>query len=192
MASEPTFDWGEALPVLEGVRVRLRPLGDADVPALFAIFGDVEAMRYWGTPALADLDGARDLLEDIRRHFAAKTLFQWGVARRDDDAVIGTTTIFQLDHVNRRGEIGFAIDRAQWGQGYASDAVTTLIRFAFEQLELHRIEADPDPNNAASIKVLRKQGFVREGLLRERYLVHGEVQDAEYYGLLRREWEGGG
>lgn len=188
MASEPAFDWGESLPVLDGVRVRLRPLRDNDVPALFAIFGDADAMRYWGSPALADINGARDLLEDIRRHFAAKTLFQWGVARRADDAVIGTTTIFQLDDVNRRGEIGFAIERGQWGQGYASDAVTTLLRFAFEQLGLNRIEADPDPANIASIKVLTKQGFVREGLLRERYLVHGEVQDAEYYGLLRREW----
>jgi RimJ/RimL family protein N-acetyltransferase len=110
------------------------------------------------------------------------------VARREDDAVIGTTTIFQLDYVNRRGEIGFAIERGHWGRGYASDAVTTLLRFAFEQLSLHRLEADPDPRNAASIRVLRKQGFVREGLLRERYLLNGEAQDAEYYGLLRREW----
>src|SRR5687768_14766194 len=117
MAFEPTFNWGDSLPVLDGRRVRLRPLRDDDLTSLFAIFGDVDAMRYWGSPALADINGAHDLLEDIRRHFAAKTLFQWGVARRDDDAVIGTTTIFQLDYVNRRGEIGFAIERGQWGRG---------------------------------------------------------------------------
>ena len=70
--------------------------------------------------------------------------------------------------------------------------MTLLIRFAFEQLDLHRIEADPDPQNAASIKLLLKQGFKREGLLRERYFLNGEPQDAEYYGLLRREWTGGG
>jgi RimJ/RimL family protein N-acetyltransferase len=65
-----------------------------------------------------------------------------------------------------------------------------LIRFAFGQLDLHRLEADADPLNAASIAVLERQGFKREGLLRERYFMQGEPQDAAYYGLLRREWTG--
>jgi RimJ/RimL family protein N-acetyltransferase len=188
MASRAPFDWGESLPVLESARLRLRMLRDEDVPALFEIFGDSEVMRYWSSPALTDKAGARALLDDIRRHFAARSLFQWGIARRDDDAIVGTATIFQIDREHRRGEIGFAIGRAHWGRGFASEAVTTLIRFAFEQLHLHRIEADPDPQNAASIRVLERQGFKREGLLRERYFLDGEPQDAEYYGLLRREW----
>jgi [ribosomal protein S5]-alanine N-acetyltransferase len=188
MTSHTPFEWGSALPVIPAGRVTLRPLRDADVPALFEIFGDVEAMRFWGSPPLQDLAAAHALLDDIRRHFAARTLFQWGVARSDDDAVIGTTTIFQIDHEHRRGVIGFAIRRGDWRRGYASDAVTALIRFAFAQLDLHRLEADPDPHNAASIAVLEKQGFKREGLLRERYFLNGETQDAAYYGLLRREW----
>ncbi|MDQ3070043.1 MAG: GNAT family N-acetyltransferase [Acidobacteriota bacterium] len=186
------YSWGESLPPLDAPRVRLRPLRDDDVPALFEIFGDPDAMRYWSAPPLADMDGARALLEDIRRHFAARTLFQWGIALRADDRVIGTVTIFQIDNDHRRAEIGFALGRAQWGNGYASSAVTALIRFAFETLDLHRIEADPDPQNAASISVLVKQGFKREGFLRERYWLNGEPQDAEYYGLLRREWRKGG
>ena len=192
MASEAHFDWGAALPILEGPRLRLRPLGDDDVPALFEIFGDEQVMRYWSSSALKDIAGARALLDDIRAHFAARTLFQWGIARLQNDVIVGTTTIFQIDHEHRRGEIGFAIGREHWGRGYASEAVTLLIRFAFEQLDLHRIEADPDPQNAASIKLLMKQGFKREGLLRERYFLNGKPQDAEYYGLLRREWTGGG
>jgi [ribosomal protein S5]-alanine N-acetyltransferase len=188
MGSHTPFDWGSALPVLDAGRVVLRPLHDADVPALFEIFGDAEAMRYWGSPPLPDLEGAHGLLADIRRHFGALTLFQWGVARRDNDEIIGTTTIFQIDYEHRRGVIGFAIRRRDWGRGYASEAVTALIRFAFERLGLHRLEADPDPHNAPSIAVLEKQGFRREGLLRERYFLNGEPQDAAYYGLLRPEW----
>lgn len=184
------FTWDE-MPRIGGERVRLRPLLEADVPALFEIFRDPEVMRYWSSPPLADIAAAHALLADIRGHFEAKTLFQWGVARLDDDRVVGTTTMFQIDHDHRRAEIGFALGRAYWGQGYASDAVTALIRFAFDSLDLHRIEADPDPQNAASIGVLVKQGFKREGLLRERYFLNGEPQDAEYYGLLRREWAHG-
>jgi ribosomal-protein-alanine N-acetyltransferase len=190
MAAESRFEWGESLPVLESARLRLRMLRDDDVPALFDIFGDPEVARFWSSPPLSDITGARALLADIRRHFAARTLFQWGIARRTDDALMGTTTIFQIDREHRRGEIGLALGRAHWNQGYASDAIALLIRFAFEQLDLHRLEADPDPNNAASIRLITRQGFRREGLLRERYFLNGVPQDAEYYGLLRREWTG--
>ena len=185
-----SFAWDE-MPRIDGERVRLRPLTESDVPALFAVFGDPQVMRYWSSPPLANMAAARALLDHIHAHFARKTLFQWGIARIEDDGVVGTTTIFQIDNDHRRAEIGFALARAQWGKGYASDAVTSLIRFAFETLDLHRLEADPDPQNAASIAVLRKQGFKREGLLRERYFLNGEPQDAEYYGLLRREWTQG-
>lgn len=188
MTAGERFQWGESLPRVAGERVTLRPLGDHDLPALLEIFGDREVMRFWSSPPIAGADGARALLDDIRGHFQAGTLFQWGIARADDDAIVGTTTIFHVDREHRRGEIGFALGRAHWGRGYASDAVTLLIRFAFEQLELHRLEADPDPQNLASIKVLEKQGFKHEGLLRERYFLDGAPQDAAYYGLLRHEW----
>jgi len=189
MNSSPVFEWDESLPRLLGARVVLRPLRDDDVSALFTIFGDADAMRYWGSPPLADVSGARALLDDIRRHFRARTLFQWGIAA-ESDTLLGTTTLFQIDQEHRRGVIGFALGRAHWGRGYASDAVTTVLRFAFEQLRLHRIEADPDPQNTASIRLLERQGFRYEGLLRERYFLDGEPQDAAYYGLLRPEWTG--
>ncbi|MDQ3169051.1 MAG: GNAT family N-acetyltransferase [Acidobacteriota bacterium] len=185
-----SFAWDE-MPRISGERVRLRPLVETDVPALYAVFSDPDVMRYWSSPPLESVAAARALLDDIHAHFARKTLFQWGIVRADDDLVIGTTTIFQIDPDHRRAEIGFALGREHRGRGYASDAVTSLIRFAFDTLDLHRLEADPDPQNAASIAVLKKQGFKREGFLRERYFLSGKPQDAEYYGLLRREWTKG-
>jgi RimJ/RimL family protein N-acetyltransferase len=184
------YQWTDALPILDSARLVLRPLDDRDVPALFAIFGDPDVMRFWSSPPLEDMDAAHALLADIRRHFAARTLFQWGVELRATGTIIGTCTIFHIDEDHRRGEIGCAIARAHWGHGYGSDALTTLIRFAFEQLDLHRLEADPDPHNTASIRLVERQGFRREGYLRERYFLNGEPQDAVYYGLLRREWNG--
>jgi RimJ/RimL family protein N-acetyltransferase len=68
-------------------------------------------------------------------------------------------------------------------------ALERLLDFAFHELGLRRIEADVDPNNARSIATLERLGFRREGYLRERWFVGGEVQDALFYGLLRREWE---
>ena len=179
------------LPEIRAGRVKLRWLTEADVPSLFAVFSDPEVMRYWSSEPMADACEAEALLDDIRAHFAAKTLFQWGVALGGDDRVIGTCTLLHLDGRNRRGEIGYALAREQWGKGLMREALTALLDYAFTALALHRIEADVDPENAASLGLLERLGFTREGMLRERWLVGGRAHDSVMLGLLGREWRGG-
>ena len=106
----------------------------------------------------------------------------------EDDRIVGTCTLFNLDARNRRAEIGYALARDSWGQGLMSEALGALIAYAFGPLGLTRLEADVDPRNAPSIRIVEKLGFVREGLLRERWHVGGEAQDSLMLGLLRREW----
>lgn len=182
------FEWGEQLPRLVGQHVSLRSLVRSDAPNVFAIFGDPEVVRYWSAPPLPDLAAAENLVREIQGHFATRRLFQWGVCRRDTDQVIGTCTLFQLDRDHRRAELGFALRRSEWGRGFASDAIATVLAFAFGDLNLHRIEADVDPANERSLRALERQGFVREGYLRERWHHLGQKHDAVLLGLLRREW----
>lgn len=177
----------DRLPTITAARVTLRWLTDGDVPALYETFSDPEAMRYWSSPPLSGLDAAASLLAEIRSHFAAGTLYQWGIALRDSDQVIGTCTLAAVSVPHRRAELGFALSRSQWGRGYASEAIAAIIQFAFTALELHRLEADADPRNGRSIKCLEEAGFVREGYARERYHLNGEIQDAVLYGLLARD-----
>lgn len=178
----------DRLPTITTERLRLRWLTPADVPALFAIFGDPAVCRYWSRSALPDLAAAASLQGEIARCFAERSLFQWGLAERDTDTVVGTCTLAALSSEHRRAEVGFALAQAVWGRGYLAEALHALLTFAFDTLELHRVEADVDPRNARSIRVLERAGFRREGHLRERYHLAGEVQDAVIYGLLRREW----
>jgi RimJ/RimL family protein N-acetyltransferase len=180
---------GEKLPTIEAPRVRLRHLETADTDALYEIFSDPQAMRYWSAPAYAARAEAERLLAEIHECFHAKSLFQWGVALKTGDVIIGTTTLFQLDERNRRAEIGYILNRRFWGAGYMNEALRALLEFAFEKMDLRRIEADVDPRNAASVRALERLGFQREGCLRERWQVGGEIQDALFYGLLRREWK---
>lgn len=105
----------DELPTIDAGRVRLRQLSDADVPSLFDVFSDPQVMRYWSSPPFADVREAAELLEHIRDCLRQRTLFQWGVARRTDDLVIGTCTLFHQDVRNRRAELGYALGRAHWG-----------------------------------------------------------------------------
>jgi [ribosomal protein S5]-alanine N-acetyltransferase len=185
----PAFDLGASLPTLDAVQVRLRWLTDADVSALFAIFGDAAVMRYWSHEPLASIDEAREYLEKIRDCFARRDLFQWGVELTATPEIIGTCTLAHLDAEHKRAELGFALARAHWGKGYMREALPALLAFAFGELDLERLTADADPRNHASIGLLEKLGFVREGFLRQHYRLYGEVQDAIILGLLRGEFE---
>ena len=111
-------------------------------------------MRYWSTPPITDRAAAVDLMNEIQEGFRQQSMLKWGVARRTDNALIGTTTLYNLDFSNRRAEMGYALGREHWGQGYMAEALQALLAYCFDVLDLRRIEADVDPRNAASIQTL--------------------------------------
>ncbi|MFY0522331.1 GNAT family N-acetyltransferase [Archangium gephyra] len=176
------------LPTLETPRLRLRWMTEADIPALFELFSHPEVTRYWSWSAYTELAQAEKLLRNIHHHFAERSLFNWGFARREDDRIIGTCTLSDLSAQHRRANLGYALNRAWWGHGYGREAARRLVEFGFTSLELHRLEADVDPRNTSSLQALESLGFQREGYQRQRYLLDGELQDAVLYGLLRPEW----
>ncbi|SEA43061.1 GNAT family N-acetyltransferase [Microbulbifer marinus] len=177
---------GTQLPTLTGDGVMLRWLTDADLPALEAIFADPQVVRYMATEPLNTRAAAEQYLQSIREGFLEGSLYQWGI--ECDGEIVGTCTLAAIDRQNRHAQIGFALKRQYWGQGLTLKAVPAVIEFAFARLQLHRIGADADPRNIASIRVLEKLGFQREGLLRECYFHMGEIQDALLFGLLQRDW----
>lgn len=188
----PLFEWGHELPRLSGRRVELRCLTPADGQAILTVFGDPEVMRFWSSPPLRDLTAAARFIEQVRDLFGSRQLFQWGICLRETNEVLGTCTLLNVVRAHRRAEVGFALGRSAWGQGFATEALELLIKFSFEKLDLHRLEADVDPQNERSLRLLERQGFRREGLLRERWHHLGETQDAIFLGLIRREWSGAG
>ncbi len=179
----------EVFPLLETERLILREVLPGDADALLAIHADPETMRYWSRPPMVDIGEARELAEREAWRPEDRSALAWAVTRRGADALIGKVVLFAIDHDNRRAELGFILERAYWGQGYNHEALTRIVAFAFQGLRLNRIEADLDPRNDASAKALRRLGFAEEGLLRERWVVAGEVSDSLLAGLLRSDWE---
>jgi ribosomal-protein-alanine N-acetyltransferase len=176
-----------SLPSLRGERVSLRSPCDGDQADLFALFSSPQVVRYWSVPAWTDLAQADEWLTRQQGFHESGTGLTWAIAHHDDDALIGTASLHAFMPEQARAEIGYTLHPAHWGRGLASDAVRLALRHAFEDLGLRRIEADTDPRNTGSCRLLERLGFVREGLLRERWLVDGELQDTAIYGLLRGE-----
>jgi RimJ/RimL family protein N-acetyltransferase len=176
------------VPLLHGARVVLRAQNAGDLPALFALHADAEVMRYWSCPPFTDLAQAQAMFERNERSVASGDGVPWAIALRADPArLVGTCSLFAIDRAHRRAMLGYALARAHWNRGYAREALRLALAHAFGALGLHRLEADADPRNAASLRLLESVGFAREGLLRERWRVGDEVQDSALYGLLARD-----
>jgi len=176
-------------PTINTDRLSLRWIRTEDVDDFYAVYSNPQVMRYWSTPPLADKEAARKLISEIQKDVAGQRILKWGIALRPADNLIGSITLFNMDFTHRRAEIGYAQGRAYWGNGYMKEGLTAVINYAFATLNLHRIEADVDPRNDGSVRSLERLGFQREGYLRERWQVNGEIQDAFFYGLLRPDWE---
>jgi RimJ/RimL family protein N-acetyltransferase len=173
---------------LETERLLLRPLAAADAQSLFALFSDPKMMRYWSSPPWTSVAKAHELI--AKDHLAMPTgvHLRLGVELRDTGALVGTCTLFDFVPQCRRAELGYGLGSACWGRGYMHEALVALLGFGFSELALHRVEADIDPRNLASARSLERLGFVKEGHLRERWIVDGEVSDSGLYGLLRSDW----
>jgi RimJ/RimL family protein N-acetyltransferase len=170
-------------------RLVLRPLHADDAQALFEIFSDPRVARHLSRPAWTSIDQAHTRIGQDADAMADGTLLRLGLERHRDRALVGECLLFNFVPTCRRAEIGYALAHAAWGQGLMHEALVALIDFGFAQLNLNRIEADIDPRNAASAKTLARLHFVREGLLRERWIVQGEISDTALYGLLARDWQ---
>ena len=176
------------LPIITTERLVLRWVSENDIDSLYEVFSDSQVMRYWSSAPYTNREDAVKLQREIAAGNENNTMFKWGLALRDSDRLIGTTTLFNLSLENGRAEVGYAMGRAHWGKGYMNEALKALLHHAFEVMKLRRLEADVDPRNTSSIRTLERLGFQKEGYLRERWHVNGEIQDALFYGLLHHEW----
>ncbi len=103
---------------------------------------------------------------------------------------IGSISFHTAVPEDRRAELGIAIgDKAYWSKGYGTDAMRVLLRFGFDEMNLHRIELTVDARNERARACYRKCGFVDEARLRQHRYAGGAYHDVLWMGILRDEWE---
>lgn len=169
---------------LDSPRLHLRPMRHADAAQWLAIMADPEVMRYWHHAPWQDLAEAESALAADREAYANGDQLKLGMYRRDNGELIGMVQLFNIDDVSRRGEIGYCLASSAQGQGYMGEALELFVEYLAIGLNMRRLEAEIDPRNGASARTLERMGFEREGLLRERWCIAGEVSDSALYGLL--------
>lgn len=172
---------------IETERLILKALTDDDANSLFSIFSDPIVMKYWNTEAWREVSQAHEFITSSTRAMSENSSLTLGVFLKDSNTLIGKIMLFSIDNESKRAEIGFGISRDFWGKGIVAEAANALIDYAFNKLNLRRIEAEIDPDNNASAKALTRLGFVQEGLLRQRWEINGVISDSAMYGLLAKD-----
>ena len=174
--------------ILEGQRVRLRPVEERDLPLFVRWLSDPEVRRW-----LSISEGLELTAESEWEWYAEMrgdlTRVVWCIENTDGQP-IGNVDLQEIDETNGRASLGiFVGEKELWGHGYGTDATKEVLRYAFRELDLRRIQLHVDEDNRRGIRCYEKCGFVREGLLRAYRLRDGQPVNVAVMSILREEFE---
>jgi RimJ/RimL family protein N-acetyltransferase len=174
---------------LQTNRLRLRPLGPTDAPAVLRMFTNTKFMEFVASPLFGSIDEANALVARDMAAMASGERLRLGIERVEDGVLIGNCTLFKLDEESRKAEISYGLLGSALGKGYMHEALTALLTYGFSTLNLNRVHAEVDPKNVKSVASLERIGFSKEGVLRESCIFKSVVSDTAVYGLLQNEWK---
>jgi ribosomal-protein-alanine N-acetyltransferase len=175
-------------PTLHTARLRLRPFTDEDADSLYALHSNAHVLRYWDSPPWTDRARAHRFIAACRRLADDGTGARLAMDRASDGVFVGWCGLTRWNPDHRSAALGYCLIEEAWGQGFATEGAGALLTWAYETLDLNRVQAEADTRNLASARVLEKLGFALEGTLREDCVVNGDVSDSWVFGLVEREW----
>jgi ribosomal-protein-alanine N-acetyltransferase len=177
-----------AFPVLETERLILRAPSLSDAADVLVFRGDPIVQKY-DEPIIHTVEEAETFINELLDEYGTQEGISWAVKLKAQRIVIGCLGLHQWDQYHRRAEAGYGIAQAYWGQGYGSEALQALLRYGFESLHLNRIYARTIADNYASVRLLERNGFQREGTQRQHsWEEDGTFHDSAIYGLLANEF----
>ncbi len=176
--------------LLNAQRIVLRNFTEADLDPLLAYRNVPEVARYqgWKLPYTREL--GLQLINEMKDMHAPKqgNWLQLAIEFKETGEMIGDVGMKIHESDARQAVIGFTVAPAYWRKGIATEAIGCLLGFLFEDLDLHRVTADCDADNAASWRTLERLGFRREAYFVESFLIDGVYTSEYHYGMLQREW----
>jgi ribosomal-protein-alanine N-acetyltransferase len=179
-------------PVLETERLVLRQVTAGDTEAIFRMMADPRVTRYLGMAPFTTLDEATRRVQMFESEFQSRSGLAWAVTQRADGQFMGICRYTRFDTYHSRAVIGYLLSQQWWGQGVMPEAVSAAVGYGFTRLGLHSVQADIDPANTQSHRLLEKLGFVQEGLFRESFYIphEGRFGDSAVFSVLQPAWAG--
>jgi [ribosomal protein S5]-alanine N-acetyltransferase len=176
-------------PTLETSQFRLRQITHDDADALIALYNHPDVVKYLIIePPCDNRQRAIEMIDWMSSWFQQRGGLRWAITFREQDTLIGTCGFHFYSAEHRRVDIGYDLNAAYWGRGYITEIARAIVGWCFENLDLHRVQADCTEGNIGSERVLEKVGFKLEGIWRENTFEHGRFVNIKQYGLLRHEF----
>lgn len=175
--------------ILRGERIRLAAINKDDLPVFAGWYEDAGFSRLSDSTPAAPLSEAQwaARLEEQQK---AEDGFLFAIRELEEDSLIGYVELDGIQWTHQTAWMGIALgDRAYWGKGYGREAMKLILKFAFHELNLHRVQLSVFSYNERALSLYKKLGFVQEGVMREHLSRDGRRHDMLIFGLLRREWE---
>lgn len=178
--------------MIVGKKVRLRPIEREDLPRFVEWFGDPEVRRHLSMFLPFSLAQEERWFEALLERLEKRTLVALTIETLDG-VHIGNIGLHNIDWKDRHAELGIAIgERDHWDQGYGTDSIRTMLRVAFDEMNLHRVFLRVHTDNARGIRCYQKVGFKTEGTLRGSVFRQGAYHDMLVMGILAREFRSDG
>lgn len=190
MNASPLMNWTafETFPVLKTKRLTLRAIQATDALALFEMQSDALLFKYLGKPPHQNIEETQQLIQTLQKAYEDKTMLCWASTIRDRPDIMGTCGFNRIEPLHRRAEIGGALSARYWGSGVAWEAVEAILRYGFEGMQLHAIEAKINPANRSVERLLKLAGFRKEAHFQERYWNNGQWVDIAVYTLFQSDF----
>jgi [ribosomal protein S5]-alanine N-acetyltransferase len=167
-------------------RLLLRQLTEDDAEALFFLRSDPAVLKYLNKEPAKDLKAVKEFIEAVNEGIDKNDAVLWGIAEHSAlELIIGTACFWHIRKEDYRAELGYVLHPAHWRKGIMKEALTAVIKYGFDTMDLHSIDANIAPDNTASASVLKSLGFSREAHFRENFYYQGKFYDTDVYGLVK-------
>ncbi|MGE5806365.1 MAG: GNAT family N-acetyltransferase [Ignavibacteria bacterium] len=178
-------------PLIAAERLLLKKVEMSDVNEIFYLRSNEKVMKYIDRPPAKSLEEAAEFIKKITELEANNEAVTWAITIKENPKLIGTICYWNIQKEHYRAEVGYVLHPDYWGKGIMQEAFTKILNYGFKVMDLHSIEANVNPNNKASIRLLERNNFTREAYFRENYFYNGKFLDSAIYSLLISEFKKG-
>jgi ribosomal-protein-alanine N-acetyltransferase len=169
---------------LQTERLLLRQVREDDAPEILFLRSDDRVMQFLDKEKCNSLDEASEFIQMVRKATLDNEGITWVMCLKGEEKIIGNIALWRFDKPNHRAEIGYGMHPDFWNKGIMSEAMKAVLDYGFKTLKLHSVEANINPANHASRKLLEKHGFVQEAYFKEDYYFRGKFLDSVILSLI--------